>query len=72
MKPRIEYLFKRAGGKSSVHNLMSNPMQQRIYHELWDDNIQKFAELIIKECHEVIVVGGVDDLDGVMKHFEIE
>jgi hypothetical protein len=33
---------------------------------------ERFAELIIKECHEVIVVGGVDDLDGVMKHFEIE
>lgn len=72
MKPRIEHLFKQAGGKSSVHNLMSNPMQTRIYHELWDDRIQKFAELIIQECHEVIVVGGVDDLDGVMKHFEIE
>jgi hypothetical protein len=72
MKPRIKELFKRAGGKSSIHNLMSNPMQQRTYHELWDDNIQKFAELIIAECHEVIVVGGVDDLDGVMKHFEIE
>lgn len=72
MKPRIKQLFKRAGGKTSIHNLMSNPMQTREYNELWDNRIEKFAELIIQECHEVIVVGGVDDLDGVMKHFEIE
>ena len=37
-----------------------------------EDWTEKFAELIIKETHQVIVVGGVDDLDGVMKHFEIE
>lgn len=72
MKPRIKELFKRAGGKTSIHNLMSNPMQQREYSELWNENIEKFAELIIEECHEVIVVGGVDDLDGVKKHFEVE
>jgi hypothetical protein len=34
--------------------------------------MEKFADLVIQECHQVIVVGGVDDLDGVMKHFEIE
>ena len=41
---------------------------------LYDTNwiAERFAELIIQECHQVIVVGGVDDLDGVMKHFEIE
>ena len=72
MNEQIKELFKRAGGKTTTQILASNPVQYREYSELWDDKIQRFAELIIKECHEVIVVGGVDDLDGVMKHFEIE
>jgi hypothetical protein len=50
MNKRIRELFKRAGGKTSIHNLMSNPVQQREYSELWDDNITEFAELIVKEC----------------------
>jgi hypothetical protein len=50
MNERIKQLFKRAGGKTSIHNLMSNPMQQREYNELWNENIQKFAELIIEQC----------------------
>lgn len=50
MNERIRELFKRAGGKTSIHNLMSNPMQQREYNELWNENIDKFAELIISEC----------------------
>ena len=54
MNERIKELFKRAGGKTSIHNLMSNPVQQREHNELWNDNIQKFAELIIKECVEVV------------------
>ena len=49
MNERIKELFKRAGGKTSIQNLMSNPMQQREYHELWNENIQKFAELVIEE-----------------------
>jgi hypothetical protein len=53
MNERIENLFKRAGGKISIHNLMSNPIQQREYRELWDENIEKFAKLIILECVEV-------------------
>ena len=40
--------------------------------EWFDAFKEQFAKMIIQECHEVIVVGGVDDLDGVMKHFEIE
>ena len=50
MNERIRELFKRAGGKTSIHNLMSNPIQHREYNELWNDNIQKFAELIVEEC----------------------
>ena len=58
MNERIKELFKRAGGKTSIHNLMSNPIQHREYNELWNDNIQKFAELIVRECAKVC-----DDLD---------
>ena len=54
MNDRIRELFKRAGGKTSIHNLMSNPVQQREYNELWDDNITKFAELIVRDCLNVI------------------
>jgi hypothetical protein len=58
MNNRIRELFKRAGGKTSIHNLMSNPVQHREYNELWDENITKFAELIVREC-----LGIVDDAE---------
>jgi hypothetical protein len=62
MNEKIKELFKRAGGKTSIHNLMSNPMQQREYSELWDDNITKFAELIVQECASVAYKTAWDDL----------
>lgn len=49
MNERIRELFKRAGGKTSARNLASNPVQVVETHELWDDRIEKFAELIVKE-----------------------
>lgn len=50
MNERIKQLFKKAGGKSSARNLASNPVQVVETHELWDDRIEKFAELIVREC----------------------
>lgn len=50
MNERIRELFKQAGGKTSVRNLMSNPVQNVETHELWDEHINKFAELIVQEC----------------------
>lgn len=50
MNERIKELVKQAGGHFSTHNLMSNPVQHRESIELWDKNIEKFAELIIREC----------------------
>lgn len=47
MNQRIRELFKRAGGKTSVRNLASNPVQVVETHELWNDRIEKFAELIV-------------------------
>lgn len=58
MNQRIQELFERAGGKTSIHNLMSNPVQHREYNELWDENITKFAELIVRECADVAGCNG--------------
>ena len=54
MNERIKQLVKQAGGHFSTHNLMSNPVQHRESIELWDKNIEKFAELIVKECAEQV------------------
>ena len=54
MNQRIKELVKQAGGHFSTHNLMSNPVQHRESIELWDKNIEKFAELIVKECAEQV------------------
>jgi zona occludens toxin (predicted ATPase) len=80
MNERIQELFKRAGGKTSIHNLMSNPMQQREYSELWNENIQKFAELIVKECAGIydkidngnLHMGTDNYLEALQKHFGVE
>ena len=50
MNERIKELVKQAGGHFSTRNLMSNPVQHRESIELWDDRIEKFAELIVAEC----------------------
>lgn len=64
MKPRIKLLADKAQQIAE----WSTPQGLEWFNAFK----QEFATLIIKECHEVIVVGGVDDLDGVLKHFEIE
>lgn len=50
MNERIRELVKQAGGRFSTHTLTSYPAQHRESIELWDQNIEKFAELIVKEC----------------------
>ncbi len=54
MNERIKELVKRAGGHISMRNLASNPVQHIESVELWDDRIEKFAELIVKECCDVL------------------
>jgi len=53
MNERIKELVKQAGGHFSTHTLTSNPVQYRESVELWDDNIEKFAELIVRECADL-------------------
>jgi actin-like ATPase involved in cell morphogenesis len=50
MNEQIRELAKEAGANISTRNLMSNPPQHVETVELWDDKIEKFAELIVKEC----------------------
>ena len=61
MNERIRELIKQAGGHFSTHNLMSNPVQHRESIELWDKNIEKFAELIVKECLDQLHVSDWDE-----------
>jgi hypothetical protein len=52
MNDRIKELVKQAGGHISMRNLASNPVQHIESVELWDDRIEKFAELIVKEMSQ--------------------
>jgi hypothetical protein len=81
MNERIRELVKQAGGHFSTHNLMSNPVQHRESIELWDNNIEKFAELLVKECMEQVwytredcINGNVSEVikDRIKQHFGVE
>jgi hypothetical protein len=69
MNERIRELAKEAGANISTRNLMSNPPQHVETVELWDDRIEKFAELIIQECCDAVRY--VDALD-IKNHFGVE
>ena len=53
MNERIRELVKQAGGHFSTHILTSYPAQRRESIELWDKNIEKFAELIVAEMLQI-------------------
>ena len=73
MNQRIKELVKQAGGHFSTHNLMSNPVQHRESIELWDNNIEKFAELIVRECCQKLENDGMVEIAIEMKqHFGVE
>ena len=75
MNLRIRELVKQAGGHFSTHNLMSNPVQHRESIELWDKNIEKFAELLVKETLQVARAGieyGDGMEDAVYQYFGVE
>ncbi len=62
MNERIKQLAREAGAHISTRNLMSNPPQHVETVELWDDRIEKFAELIVRECIMVCWPGGESDI----------
>lgn len=49
MNNQIKKLFKKAGGKVSVRNLASSPVQITESYDLWDENVEKFSQLIVEE-----------------------
>ena len=66
MNERIKELVKQAGGHFSTHTLTSYPAQRRESIELWDKNIEKFAELIVRECVDRVTTkaNGWGDMTG--------
>ena len=78
MNKRIRQLVKQAGGHFSTHNLASNPVQHRESVELWDKNIEKFAELIVQECCRALnpmlrdMISRGQGVDMIKQHFEVE
>ena len=82
MNERIKELVKQAGGHFSTHILTSYPAQRRESIELWDKNIEKFAELIVRECIEIaqdranfpgFPPNDVNDIiDEIREHFGVE
>ena len=54
MNEQIKRLVKRAGGHFDTHCLASNPVQYRESIQMWDEHIEKFAELIVRECASII------------------
>ena len=78
MNKRIRQLVKQAGGHFSTHNLASNPVQHRESIELWDKNIEKFAELIVQECCRALnpmlrdMISRGQAVDMIKQHFEVE
>lgn len=82
MNERIRELVKQAGGHFSTHTLTSYPAQHRESIQLWDQNIEKFAELLLKECIQVVDdtmtenqdmnIGLVMASAAIVSHFEIE
>ena len=75
MNERIKQLVKRAGGHFEIRNLASNPVQHKETIELWDDHIEKFAQLIVEETLQVARAGiefGNGMEDAVYTYFGIE
>ena len=83
MNERIKELAKQAGAHVSIRNLMSNPPQQVETVELWDDRIEKFAELIVRDCVNVLNKRYMGDnnredmevrrcIEDVTRHFGVE
>ena len=64
MHDKIKELVKQAGGHISMRNLASNPVQHIESVELWDDKIEKFAELLVRECVDLI-----DSMDHSSQYF---
>ncbi len=53
MNEQIQILFKLIRKQKHTSNLMSNPPQVRYSYTINEEDIEKFAELIVRECAEI-------------------
>jgi hypothetical protein len=85
MNERIQELFKLIRKSKHTSNLMSKPPQVRYSYTIDEEDIKKFAELIVQECAEQSMSIGryntpsgiTPDLSiaisvGLKKHFGVE
>ncbi len=76
MNERIKELVKQAGGHFSTHTLTSYPVQYRESINLWDNNIEKFAELLVREviydCMNSVRGDDILRIQMVAKHWEVQ
>ncbi len=81
MNEQIQILFKLIRKQKHTSNLMSNPPQVRYSYTINEEDIEKFAELIVRECAGVAEVSMPinsypDDRltvkNNVLKHFGVE
>ena len=76
MNERIRELFKTIRKYKHTYNLMSNPPQVRYNYTIEEQDIEKFAELIIRECASVVKKEMDYDAnwcdDKILKHFGVE
>ena len=67
MNNRIKELFKSIRKSKHTSNLMSNPPQVRYSYTIDEEDINKFAQLLVKEC--ISCVGSQADKAYLKKHF---
>jgi adenine C2-methylase RlmN of 23S rRNA A2503 and tRNA A37 len=76
MNERIRELFKTIRKYKHTYNLMSNPPQVRYNYTIEEQDIEKFAELIVRECASVVKKEMDYDAnwcdDKILKHFGVE
>ena len=76
MNDRIQELFKTIRKYKHTYNLMSNPPQVRYNYTIEEQDIEKFAELIVRECASVVKkemdydANWCDDI--ILKHFGVK
>ena len=59
MNERIKELFKPIRKSKHTSNLMSNPPQVRYSYTIDEEDIKKFAELIVGECMRMCDVAAI-------------
>jgi len=73
---RIQELFKTIRKYKHTYNLMSNPPQVRYNYTIEEQDIEKFAELIVRECASVVKKEMDYDAnwcdDKILKHFGVK